>query len=31
MFESWGYTAADSEWMMAEDERQAKEKYINLK
>ena len=28
MFESWGYTAADSEWMMAEYQRQAKEKYI---
>ena len=28
MFESWGYTAADSKWMMAEYERQAKEKYI---
>ena len=29
MFESWGYTAADSEWMMAEYERQAREKYIS--
>jgi len=28
MFESWGYTAADSEWMMAEYQRQAREKYI---
>lgn len=28
MFESWGYTTVDSEWMMAEYERQAREKYI---
>lgn len=29
MFESWGYTAADSEWMMDEYQRQAKEKYVS--
>ena len=28
MFESWGYTVADSKWMMTEYERQATEKYI---
>ena len=28
MFESWGYTVADSKWMMTEYERQATEKYV---
>ncbi len=28
MFASWGYTAADSEWMMTEYRKQAREKYI---
>lgn len=28
MFESWGYTIADSKWMIFEYQRQAKEKYI---
>lgn len=28
MFESWGYTAVDSGWLVAEYERQALEKYI---
>ena len=29
MFEAWGYTAADSTWLMNEYIRQAKQKYIS--
>ena len=29
MFESWGYTGADSEWMVREFQRQAKQKYVS--
>ena len=29
MFEAWGYTAADSPWLMNEYIRQAKQKYIS--
>ena len=29
LFEEWGYTAKDSEWLKAEIERQAREKYIS--
>ena len=29
MFESFGYTMEDSEWLKAEYERQAKQKYLN--
>lgn len=29
MFETWGYTAADSNWLMNEYIRQAKQKYIS--